>query len=141
VHSDTPEAFFESVAAHVREGGHLLVVDDFLAEEESMLGEAERRHVRSFCAGWRATSLCTVATCVRSAGRFGLVPQGSTDLTGLIRLGRPRDRVISRLTPLFARLRLGGIPFFDNMIGGNALQTGLREGFLTYRLLRFERSR
>jgi SAM-dependent methyltransferase len=140
VHSATPAAFFESVAGHVREGGHLFVVDDFLAEEESMLGEAERRRVRSFRAGWRATSLCTVEACLQAAARVGLTLARSGDLTGLIRLGRPRDRVIARLTPIFSRLRLGGIPFFDNMMGGDALQTGLREGFLTYRLLHFRKS-
>jgi hypothetical protein len=34
-----------------------------------------------------------------------------------------------------ARLGLGRIPFYGNMIGGNALQIGLREGVLRYELL------
>ena len=33
----------------------------------------------------------------------------------------------------------GDVPVFGNMIGGNALQNGIREGVLTYRLLRFRR--
>jgi hypothetical protein len=33
------------------------------------------------------------------------------------------------------RLQLVGIPFFGNMIGGNALQMGLRGGYLKYHML------
>jgi SAM-dependent methyltransferase len=137
VHSDAPERFFESAAAHLRPGGRLFLVDDFLTREASALGSSEQRHVERFRSGWRATSLCTVESCVRAAGRFGLELEKSTDLSGLIRPGRLRDRVIARLSPLFARLRLHGIPFFGNMIGGDALQSGLRQGFLEYRLLGF----
>ena len=65
--------------------------------------------------------------------------EGDTDLTGLIRLGRPRDRAVALLCPLIRMLGIGDVPVFGNMIGGNALQNGIREGVLTYRLLRFRR--
>jgi hypothetical protein len=39
------------------------------------------------------------------------------------------------LRPLFARLGLARRPFFGNIIGGGALQVGLREGFIRYQLL------
>jgi SAM-dependent methyltransferase len=137
VHSERPEAFFATAAAHLRPGGRLFLVDDFQASEESTLGPKERRGLESFRAGWRAVSLCTAETCARMARASGLELLGDRDLSPLIRLGRPRDHVISWLTPLFSGLGLVGIPFFANMIGGDALQTGLRQGFLEYRMLSF----
>ena len=77
--------------------------------------------------------------CVRTASELGLEPVSDADLTPLIRLGRPRDRAIALLAPLFRRLGLTPIPFFGNMIGGSALQAGLREGLFTYRLLEFRK--
>jgi hypothetical protein len=47
--------------------------------------------------------------------------------------------LIAVVAPLFERLGLAGVPFFGNMIGGNALQIGLREGLLRYRMLSFRR--
>jgi hypothetical protein len=38
-----------------------------------------------------------------------------------------------------ARVGLARFPFYGDMIGGHALQVGLREGFLRYQLLVFGR--
>ena len=69
----------------------------------------------------------------------GLEPVSEVDLTDLIRLGRPRDLAIALLSPLFRRIGLSRLPFFGNMIGGNALQVGLRDGLFTYRFLVFRK--
>jgi SAM-dependent methyltransferase len=138
-HSDAPPRFFKSVAAHLREGGHLLVVDDFLYEDEGLLSDAQRRLVEDFRRGWHVRSVCSVELCVRAAAELGLQLERNADLSPLIRLGRLRDRLIARLSPAFTRLRLAGIPFFDNMMGGHALQEGLRAGFLEHRMLTFRK--
>jgi len=136
VHSTSPEAFLHSAEAHLRPGGLLFVVDDFLAHPRDELGEAARRRIREFEAGWRLGSLCTVEE-LQAAGKAagkgrGLEAVRCSDLTHLIRPGRPRDRLIALLNPLFRRGGLVRIPFFANMIGGHALQVGLVEGFLRY---------
>jgi SAM-dependent methyltransferase len=138
-HSDAPPHFFKSAAEHVRPGGHLLLVDDFLSDEEALLSVAQQRLVQDFRRGWHVRSVCAVSECERAAAEFGLALERNHDLSQLIRLGRPRDKLIARLAPAFSRLRLAGIPFFDNMMGGHALQEGLREGFIEHRLLRFRK--
>ena len=61
------------------------------------------------------------------------------DLSGYTRPGsRLRDLVIALSSPMFDRLGLAGVPFFGNMIGGHALQIGLKDGYIRYRLLVFE---
>ena len=139
VHSETPARFFESVQGQLKDGGHLLVVDDFLSRELTALDRKGRLLVEAFKSGWRVPSVCTTDRCLEAAQRFDLQPIGESDLTPLIRLGRPRDRLISLFSPLFRSLGLVEVPFFGNMIGGNALQIGLRVGLLKYRLLVFEK--
>ena len=149
VHAAEADAFFTAVAAHLREGGHLLLVDDFLTRDEVTSPSEERALIEAFREGWRAPGVTTVESCLAAAGRAGLEPLGDAaedaargvDLTPLIRLGRPRDRVIAALSPLFRGLGVASIPFFGNMVGGDALQAGLRRGLLGYRLLVLRKGR
>ena len=138
-HSTSRHAFFSSAARQLTGGGMLLIADDFLTAEPESLGARTRRHIEDFRAGWHLPGLGTADACIRAGGRHGLRLEGATDLTGLIRLGRPRDRAVALLCPLIRMLGLTDVPVFGNMIGGNALQNGIREGILSYRLLRFRR--
>lgn len=131
-HSRAPERFLASAAGHLRPGGVLVVVDDFLARPRDDLGGAALGRIRELEAGWRLGSLSTVEELEVAGREERLDAVRVTDFTGLIRPGRPRDRVIALLTPAFRTVGLLRIPFFANMIGGNALQVGLREGFLRY---------
>ena len=135
VHSDSAESFFTAATKHLWDGGYLMVADDFLTESWSRLNDATQCHVEDFKMGWRLPSLCTVEECVHAAEKCDLEMATDTELSNLIRLDRLRDRVIKRLSPLFQRLNLISVPLFGNMIGGNALQIGLRKGFLQYHLL------
>lgn len=134
VHSDRPSAFLANAVGHLKPGGSLIVVDDFLASDE--LDARSRLLVDQFKSGWRVPAVCSAERLVASATEHGLEAVEVADLTALTRPGsRKRDRVLGVVSPLLARLGLGRIPFYGNMIGGNALQIGLREGFLRYQMV------
>ena len=139
VHAVHPERFYRAAARALRPGGTLVVVDDYLARPQDELDDAGRRRVRDFTAGWRLSSLRTPDAAAAAATRVGFARERDEDLSGFVRTGRPRDRLIARLVPAFRTLRLEDVPFFGNMIGGDALQRGLRAGDLTYRLQVFRR--
>jgi SAM-dependent methyltransferase len=140
-HSDSADAFLESAARHLRPGGRLLVVDDFLAREEDQLEREHRPRVEQFRMGWRVPAVCTAEALAGAAARHGLHVSKTLDLSPLTRPGRRmRDRLIAGLAPVLVRLDLVNIPFYGNMIGGNALQIGLRERFLRYLLVVLRRT-
>ncbi len=134
VHAAAPDRFFEAAFRALRGGGRLIVVDDFLVRPTSDLDVGPRRLVDDFRSGGRIPSLCTRQECRLAASAAGFRGMEDVDLTPLIRTGRPRDRVIALLAPLFRALGLAGVPFFGNMIGGDALQRGLRQGLVRYRM-------
>jgi cyclopropane fatty-acyl-phospholipid synthase-like methyltransferase len=136
VHSASAERFLANAARHLDAGAPLVVVDDFLASDEHTLSPIQRRRVEEMRSGWRVPSLCTVESFVAAARRSGFDAHLVRDLTPLTRPGsRVRDRLTAAVSPLLAGLGLARIPLYGNMIGGNALQVGLREGFLVYHML------
>lgn len=138
-HAGDARAFFRTAAARLRRPrGVLLVVDDFLAREASELARPERDLVRDFTAGWRLGTVQTTRAVADLAAEAGLELVDDHDLTPLVRVRRPRDLAIRAVAPLLSRLGLVRVPFFGNMIGGNALQTGIRKGVFDYRMLTFE---
>jgi cyclopropane fatty-acyl-phospholipid synthase-like methyltransferase len=132
VHADPAAAFFAGVARALRPGGALVIVDDVRT------GEREDPALDDFRAGWHAPSVLPVAETEALAAEAGLVLVASHDLSGLQRLGRPRDRVVHAAVPLLRRVR-GRSPWAQSLVGGDALQHCHRAGLLEYRLLRFER--
>lgn len=136
-HATDPAAFFRTAARHLDAEGRLIVVDDFLAIRRAELTASDAARVDRFEEGWRLGTLLTADEAREAARAADLIPTGEVDLTHLIHLGRPRDRLIGAVAPLLERLGLVGVPFFGNMIGGNALQQGLGRGVLAYRMLTF----
>lgn len=135
-HAERASAFLANAARHLRPGGVLLVVDDFLATEPDALDARQRASVERFRVGWRVPAVCTPARLAEEAFAQGLDLASRVDLSSLVRPGsRVRDRLVAAVSPLADRLGLARIPFYGNVIGGNALQVGLREGFLRYELL------
>jgi SAM-dependent methyltransferase len=136
VHSGSAEAFLTNAARHLPGGGPLIVVDDFLAADEQTLTPIQRTRVEQMRSAWRVPSLCTVERFLSAGERSGFDAHLARDLTPLTRPGsRLRDRLTAAVSPVLAGLGLGRIPLYGNMIGGNALQVGLREGFLRYHML------
>lgn len=128
VHCPTPGPLLAGLADVVRPGGRLVVVDDFRAE--SVPPEADGV-LAAYRDGWHAHGLATVERWVAAAApAFGLVQDD--DLTPLLRLWRPRDRLIHGLVraagPLLARH-----PYGRSLVGGDALQQALSRGWIRYR--------
>jgi len=135
-HSASATTFLANAARHLRPGGRLIVVDDFLSADEATLQARERVQVDRFRSGWRVPAVCTVEGFERAAAEQGLGREKLVDLTPLTRPGRRlRDKAIAVTAPVLASLGLTGLPFCGNLIGGNALQIGLREGFIRHALV------
>lgn len=159
-HSRSADDFLATVARHLRPGGTLVVIDDFLRRDDERYDDERRNdHKRNderrndepnpdadrlaseFRKGWQVPSLCTSRSLIERARAAGLELVENRDLSGLIRLGRPRDRLIGVVAPLVKRLGLADVPFFGNLVGGNALHAGLVSGVFEYRWLCFCYSR
>ena len=132
VHAASAAAFFREAARALRPGGALVVIDDVLTST------AVDSRLEDFRAGWHVSSLVQVLEAARLAGDAGLDLVGSTDLSPLQRLGRPRDRLIGLARPALRALR-GRSPWAEALVGGDALQQCHLAGLLEYRLLRFVR--
>lgn len=144
VHSPSLADLITSLAARLHPGGRIVLCDDWMTEKDRGL-PARERCLEQFRAGWRIGSLHTVAEFAGMSERAGLRLVEDLDLTPYLRLGRPRDRVVdlvvsaSRAVP-WVHDRMVEKPFWANMIGGSALQTGLSRRWLEYRLLVLERA-
>lgn len=138
-HARDARAFFRTAATCLG-GPHgvVVVVDDFLGRETAELSRRELRLVQAFTAGWRLGTLRTPLGVSALAAEAGLKLVDDRDLTPLVRVGRPRDLAIRAVAPLLSLFGLTRVPFFGNMVGGNALQTGIRKGVIHYRMLTFE---
>jgi Cyclopropane fatty acid synthase and related methyltransferases len=143
VHSPSLAGLIPHLASRLLPGGRLILCDDWLTDHDHGHPAREQCLAR-FRAGWRVGSLHTVAELAALAERAGLRVLEDLDLTPYLRLGRPRDRVISLLVGATRAVpglpdRLIDSPFWANMIGGSALQTGLAKGWLEYHLLVLQR--
>lgn len=136
-HSIDAGRFFANAARHLRPGGLLVIADDFVAGDARSLSDAQCACVREFARGWQLGSLATAEVTVAGAAGAGFELLAAQDLTPLIRNDDLRHRMVAGVGPLCARLGLRRLPFFANMIGGSALQRGMRLGALAYRLLVF----
>lgn len=144
VHSPSLAELVPSLVARLHPGGRIVLCDDWTTDKDRGL-PARERCLEQFRAGWRIGSLHTVAEFADIAERAGLRLVEDLDLTPYLHLGRPRDRavhVVVGAAGLLPRLRdrLVEKPFWANMIGGSALQTGLSRRWLEYRLLVLERT-
>lgn len=144
VHAPSLPELISPLAARLCPGGRLILCDDWMTDKDRGLA-ARERCLDQFRAGWRIGSLHSVAECAAMGESVGLRLIEDLDLTDHVRLRRPRDRAVNvalaavRVVPRM-RDRLVEKPFWANMIGGSALQTGLSRRWLEYRLLVFERA-
>ncbi len=135
VHGPDPARFFASAASLLRPGGRLVLIDDVLTADTP---EQAARHLERFRHGWRVSSLVTADALRSHAQAAGLRCTEDLDLTPWLNLWRWRDRLVAA-----AVVPLGWLPirhpYWASLTGGHALQVCLSRGWITYRLLCFER--
>ena len=139
-HATDPRPLLTHSAASLAPEGLMAICDDFPASEAAR----ERPEVRQFAAGWRISSFWTPAEIAAALAPYGLRLVENRDLTSFVELNRVRDRLIARIVGLPDLLgsvgtRIAATPFWGNMRGGTALQRGLKEGSIHYRMLVFGR--
>jgi len=135
VHAPDPSRFFEQCRQLIRANGLLIICDDFRGGQTDPGAAAA---VERFCEGWHINTLLTPEELRRRAHDFGFDHQTTDDLTPYLRIPRPRDRVIGAFLAVIEWLP-GARKRFDDLIGGQALQTCLRRGWITYQLAVFRR--
>jgi SAM-dependent methyltransferase len=131
VHGPSPARFFARCAALVRQGGLLVICDDF---RRATADRAAARTIERFVRGWRINALLERDEAYALARVSGFEPETASDLTPFLELGRPRDRAIHALAAVLGRLPAYGT-HLGPMLGGSALQTCLARGWIGYDLM------
>jgi len=139
IHSPDAGRYFEQAARALRPGGKLVVCDDFLNSAAPPDTPRGRRWMEEFRVGWHAGSLLTVDQVREVAAGHGLKLARELDLTAHLELRRPRDRWISLLVRLGRVFGPSG-PYWQSLVGGNALQWALLNGLLSYRFLELRKA-
>ena len=140
VHATDAQRYFQQAAQHLLPGGRLLILDDFLTPQALALPAGHLGHtlIKRFRKGWMAESLKGIDEVRGLAENAGLRLKENEDMTPFMRIGRPRDRWIGYLLP-FVRLLAKGSPYFRALMGGNAKQRCIKNGWVEYRFLVFEK--
>ncbi len=140
LHGPDPEAFFREVSSQLLPGGTLILIDDFLTENQPSSRSVRARHwLHDFRKGWLAGSLLSVSQAEALALSSGLKLSDHRDLTPWMKLGRPRDQMIG-FARLLVRKRMQESTYWRALSGGYAKQQCLRRGILSYRYLAFEKA-
>ncbi|MFW5711502.1 MAG: SAM-dependent methyltransferase [Spirochaetota bacterium] len=138
LHMPAAELFFAQAARLLRSGGRLFVCDDFLAPQPKAGNPGRARVLARFRRGWQVRSLFSAGQTRRLAEQHGFILKNTEDLTPHLELNRPRDIGIRILVRLLGWLPIDS-PFWNNLLGGDALQRLLLGGTIKYLLLRFEK--
>jgi len=131
VHVADAPRFFDQCRDLIRPGGLLIICDDFRSRST---GPTADKALEQFREGWHVNSLLTVDE-LRSLGHAaGFEHESTQDLTPFLRIGRPRDRLIALFLRILTWLPVDGRRF-DDLSGGHALQTCLRNGWIRYQFV------
>ncbi|AGA33006.1 Methyltransferase type 11 [Thioalkalivibrio nitratireducens DSM 14787] len=132
-HASRPDRFLATCRQHLASrDARVIVVDDFLDASVATAGPAESARIETFRSAWNLPGLGTLEDFLGLATRAGLRHAGTRDLSSWIRTDRLRDRLVSGISPVAARLGLHRFPFWANVIGGNALSAAIRDGQVRY---------
>ncbi len=136
IHSPDASVFFQQVGNALKPGGKLILFDDFLLRAATT--KKEERILGDFRSGWKANSIYTVTQLDNISREAGFVFVNDDDVTGFLRLNRPRDKAIAVLSSLLRHVPSLGI-YQRFLLGGNARQQGFKHGLLSYRMLVFQK--
>lgn len=153
IHASHPGKLVDNISTYANTEDVVVICDDMI-EDKYVISEEIRtqaaplplcasqlqnRTLSRFISRWNAYGLIGYRSLIAlmESAHFTLV--SNRDLTPYLSLGRPRDRFFRVISP-FASLLPKGNPFWDNMIGGNALQQCIRYGIIKYRFMVFKRT-
>lgn len=133
IHIEDARSTLRAIAARLRPGGRVIVVDDMISRVAARRGpdRRERRWLREFEKGWHAYGLGSLEQLVAAGAQAGLVLDEVRDLTPYLELDRPRD-LLARGFMSLVRWWPVRPAWFDNLLGGNALQLALKRRLLGY---------
>jgi cyclopropane fatty-acyl-phospholipid synthase-like methyltransferase len=137
VHATHAEFFFQSVAARLQTGARLILIDDFRNREIPQSSE-EATAIQHFQQGWHAHSLLTVEQVKKLASRHQLALRSQKDLTAYLPIGRPRDQLIGMMIKGFGKF-MRKSTYLQSLTGGYAKQKCLRNKWVSYQMLVFEK--
>ena len=132
LHVDNGADFLATIAKVMRNGDMFAICDDFLATSSPPF--AGRSIVEDFSAGWRAPSCTAVEVFLQHCRQAGLELRSQIDLTQYLKLWRPSNIGILLLVNLLKPFHPKGA-WWDNFIGGNALQKGYSRELFTYQFM------
>ena len=94
--------------------------------------------VEQFRRGWHLNTLLSAQELRARAAEAGFEHLDTVNLTPHLRLGRPRDRFAAAFVTLCRWLPLRHTRF-EHLVGGTALQTCLKRGWIGYELAWFRK--
>ncbi len=134
VHAQSAGAFFHQASTLVKPGGHLIICDDFLADENLLENKKAKKWIQRFQEGWIINSLFTHEQINKYASQAGFKKVESQNLTPYLELNRPRDYIISLLIKILGKVSLKN-QYLQMLYGGNALQKCLSKHWINHELI------
>lgn len=132
-HAPHPQKYFSEASRILRNGGRLLLCDDFRSKQV-LTGNF---WLSAFRRGWRVESILTLSHAEEIAQGCGLRLVEQRDLTPDLRL----SQLPAWMAHWLVTIGLGlNDPYWQSVAGGIALQQALKTGVVTYRFLVFEKS-
>jgi cyclopropane fatty-acyl-phospholipid synthase-like methyltransferase len=137
IHADDASQFFEQAAKVLKPGGHLIVIDDFLLKKPDTKKTEKIAYLLK--KGWLANSLYTTKELHGLARKAGFIYESHKDLSAMLWLNRPVDKLIRIISPV-ARLLMGASQYARFLVGGDARQRAYQYKMLEYAMLVFVKS-
>jgi len=141
LHAEDRLAFFQILESHSGKGDQILIIDDFIPDDmdRNNLCSADFQLLEDFKKGRQAPRLISTTQCIDYAAETGFKLVDNKNLSPYLLMNRFRDRLIETIVPLLKPLGLS-VPWWMNLLGGQALSRGSRKGLFQYRALTFRRT-
>ncbi len=143
VHAPDPDRLMRLLTTRLKPGARVYFCDDFLASPRGLASsirmgsQSGEEILENYRRGWHIHTLATQEELATSLGTLGLVGIESRDLTPHLKLNRLGDLRIRLAVPIL-RPFAKKTPWWENLLGGDALQRALTVGLIRYRLETFE---
>lgn len=131
LHCSDPNRLFALLKERTRPGDIVLFWDDFIRNQNN--ARNNQRLIEDIRSGWHAMNLLTSQEADSIAGKYGFHIIEDKDYSRWLDIDRIRDYLIAASVPFLRIFKLKS-PWWQNLLGGNALRTALKTGTLSYRL-------